>query len=216
MKRLNEEGVLTQQGFIWHQSAVTRILKNFTYTGNLLLQTKYRENHLTKRTLVNHGVLPKYHAENTHEPIIDIDTYNLVQEEFKRRAERYEKPHNKNAYPLTGLITCGLCGKHYRRKVKETGPVWICTTYNTHGKKVCPSKAIPETTLMTIVEKLGGIDKITDIQAFNDNTLIITLTNGENIVKQWQDRSRSESWTKEMRIATGIKTKERRMQNGNS
>ena len=42
MKRLNEEGVLTQQGYTWHQSAVTRILKNYTYTGNLLLQTKYR------------------------------------------------------------------------------------------------------------------------------------------------------------------------------
>lgn len=216
MKRLNEEGILTQQGFIWHQSAVTRILKNYTYTGNLLLQTKYRENHLTKRTLVNHGELPQYLAENTHEPIIDIDTYNLVQEEFKRRAERYEKPHNKNAYPFTGLITCGLCGKHYRRKVKETGPVWICTTYNTYGKKACPSKAIPETILTAFAEELGGIGKITDIQAHNDNTLIFTLINGENIVKQWQDRSRSESWTKEMRIATGIKTKERRMQNGNS
>lgn len=207
MKRLNEEGVLTQQGYTWHQSAVTRILKNYTYTGNLLLQTKYRENHLTKRTLVNHGQLPQYLAENTHEPIIDIGTYNLVQEEFKRRAERFEKPHNKNAYPFTGLITCGLCGKHYRRKVKETGPVWICTTYNTYGKKACSSKAIPETTLMTIVEELGGIDKITDIQAFNDNTLTITLTNGESIVKQWRDHSRSESWTKDMRIATGIKQK---------
>ena len=216
MKRLNKEGILTQQGYTWHQSAVTRILKNYTYTGNLMLQTKYRENHLTKRTLVNHGELPQYHAVNTHEPIIDIDTYNLVQMEMTKRAERFEKPHNKNTYPFTRLITCGFCGKHYRRKVKETGPVWICSTYNTHGRKACPSKAIPETTLMTIVEEIGGIDKITDIQAFNDNILIITLTNGENIVKQWQDRSRSESWTKEMRIATGIKTKERRMQNGNS
>lgn len=49
-----------------------------------------------------------------------------------------------------------------------------------------------------------------------DVSIRLTLTNGESIVKQWQDRSRSESWTKEMRIATGIKTKERRMQNGNS
>lgn len=94
--------------------------------------------------------------------------------------------------------------------------MWICSTYNTHGKKACPSKAIPETILTAFAEEFGGIDKITDIQAFNDNTLIFTLTNGENIVKQWQDRSRSESWTKEMRIATGIKTKERRMQNDNS
>ncbi len=216
MKRLNEEGVLTQQGYTWHQSAVTRILRNYTYTGNLLLQTKYRENHLTKRTLVNHGELPMYHAENTHEPIIDIGTYNLVQLEMTRRSEKFAKQTTRKTYPFTGLITCGICGKHYRRKMKETGPVWICNTYNTHGKKACPSKAVPETVLTAITEELGGIDKITDIQVYNDNVLRFTLANGENAVKQWQDRSRSESWTKEMRKTTGAKTKERRMQNGNS
>ena len=216
MKRLNEEGVLTQQGYTWHQSAVTRILRNYTYTGNLLLQTKYRENHLTKRTLVNHGELPMYHAENTHEPIIDIGTYELVQLEMTRRSEKFAKQSTRKTYPFTGLITCGICGKHYRRKVKETGPVWICNTYNTHGKKACQSKAIPETVLTAITEELGGIDKITDIQAHNDNILRFTLTDGESAVKQWQDRSRSESWTKEMRKTTGAKTKERRMQNGNS
>ena len=52
IKRLNASGILTQQGFTWHKSAITRVLKNYTYTGNLLLQTKFRENHLTKRTLV--------------------------------------------------------------------------------------------------------------------------------------------------------------------
>lgn len=104
MKRLNEEGILTQQGFSWHQSAVSRILRNYAYTGNLLLQTKFRENHLTKRTLVNHGELPQYHAENTHESIIDIGTYNLVQLEMARRAERFSKPQTKTEYPFTGII----------------------------------------------------------------------------------------------------------------
>ena len=125
MKRLNAEGVLTQQGYTWHKSAVTRILKNYTYTGNLLLQTKYRENHLTKRTLVNHGQLPQYHAQDTHEAIIDIDTYNAVQLEMHRRAEKYGKPQSSRKYPFSGMITCAGCGKHYRRKVTATGPVWI-------------------------------------------------------------------------------------------
>ena len=154
MKRLNEEGVLTQQGCTWHQSAVSRILRNYAYTGNLLLQTKFRENHLTKRTLVNHGELPQYHAENTHESIIDIGTYNLVQLEMARRAERFAKPQTKTEYPFTGLITCAGCGKHYRRKVTKTGPVWICATYNTLGKKACPSKAIPEQTLMALTAEI--------------------------------------------------------------
>lgn len=216
MKRLNEEGILTQQGCTWHQSAVSRILRNYAYTGNLLLQTKFRENHLTKRTLVNHGELPQYHAENTHEPIIDIGTYNLVQLEMARRAERFAKPQTKAKYPFTGLITCAGCGKHYRRKVTKTGPVWICTTYNTLGKKACPSKAIPEPTLMALAAEIDDFSKITAITADKDNTLVFSLINGETIVKQWKDRSRSESWTPEMRAAVGKKTKERSKQNGNS
>lgn len=208
MKRLNREGILTQQGFTWHKSAITRILKNYTYTGNLLLQTKYRENHLTKRTLVNHGQLPQYHATDTHEPIIDIGTYNTVQLEMYRRAQKYGKPQTSGKYPFSGMITCAGCGKHYRRKVTATGPVWICTTYNTHGKAACPSKAIPESTLMEIAAIVSATCEITAITAHNDNTLAFSLADGTVTVKRWQDRSRAASWTPEMRAAAGQKTRE--------
>ena len=216
IKRLNDEGVLTQQGFTWHRSAITKILTNYTYTGNLILQTKFRENHLTKRTLVNNGELPQYHAENTHEPIIDIGTYNSVQLEMKRRAEKYSGKPTHNTYPFTGIITCDNCGKHYRRKVTPTSAVWICSTYNTYGKSKCPSKAIPETTLTALSTEIGGIDKITAITAKNNNTLTFTLTSGEVVTKHWKDRSRAKSWTPEMRAEVGKKNKERRTQNANS
>lgn len=209
MKRLNKEGILTQQGYTWHKSAITRILKNYAYTGNLLLQTKFRENHLTKRTLVNHGQLPQYHATDTHEAIIDIDTYNSVQLEMHRRAQKFGKQQSSQKYPFSGMITCALCGKHYRRKVTATGPVWICSTYNTLGKAACPSKAIPESTLMEIAATVSATGEITAVTAHNDNTLEFTLADGTVTVKRWQDRSRAASWTAEMRAAAGQKTREK-------
>ena len=211
MKRLNSEGILTQQGYTWHKSAITRVLKNYTYTGNLLLQTKYRENHLTKRTLVNQGQLPQYHATDTHEAIIDIDTYNQVQLEMYRRAQKYGKQQTSEKYPFSGIITCAGCGKHYRRKVTATGAVWICSTYNTHGKAACPSKAIPESSLMEIAAQVSATGEITAVTAHNDNTLAFTLADGTATVKRWQDRSRAASWTAEMRTAAGEKTRERNL-----
>ena len=211
MKRLNKEGILTQQGFTWHKSGITRVLKNYTYTGNLLLQTKFRENHLTKRTLVNHGQLPQYHATNTHEPIIDIGTYNSVQLEMYRRAQKYGKQQSSQKYPFSGMITCAGCGKHYRRKVTAAGPVWICSTYNTHGKAACPSKAIPESTLMEIAATVSATGEITAVTAHNDNTLEFTLADGTVTVKQWQDRSRAASWTAEMRATAREKSRERNL-----
>lgn len=146
-KRLNESGSTTQSGGVFHKSAVERILRNYAYTGNLLLQTKFRENHLTKVTRKNQGELPRYHAANTHEAIISQETFDAIQAEILRRKRKYAPAMSPQTSPFTGLITCALCGKHYRRKT-TTGPVWICSTYNSYGKAHCPSKAIPEEKLM--------------------------------------------------------------------
>lgn len=114
---LNADGILTQKGYAWRKCGVTRILRNYNYTGNLLLQRFYSENHLTKRKLENGGELPRYIAENTHEAIITEEQFSAVQEEISRRAAKYRSDKSSAVtYPFTRLITCGICGKHYRRK----------------------------------------------------------------------------------------------------
>ena len=199
MKGLNEDGILTRVGKPWRTEGVLKILRNYNYTGNLILQKTYRENHLTKRKMKNNGEKPQYHAVGTHEAIIDIATFEAVQEELARRSEHYSgKKPSTVTYPFTRLIVCANCGKHYRRKTTATGIVWICSTYNTHGKKACASKAIPESVLynLTADTPLGDL---TAIRAEKDNTLVFCFKNGERTVKQWQDRSRRESWTEEMK-----------------
>ena len=54
-KRLNEQGILTRMGCRWCGKTVRGVLRNYTYTGNLLLQKTYRENHITKRKMNNNG-----------------------------------------------------------------------------------------------------------------------------------------------------------------
>jgi hypothetical protein len=120
-----------------------------------------------------------------------------------RRAEKYGKPQSSQKYPFSGMITCANRGKHYRRKVTATGPVWICSTYNSLGKNACPSKAIPESTMMALAAEVSAMGEISAITAQNNNTLVFTLVDGTQTVKRWQDRSRAESWTDEMRSAAG-------------
>ena len=147
-KRLNEDGIPSRFGKQWGQSVISKILSNYTYTGNLILQKTFRENHITKKTIINNGELPKYHAEDAHDAIIDMETFQAVQAEKTRRAARFlKKPAPKKAYPFTSLLVCDGCGKNYRRKVTKTGPVWVCGTFNSRGKAACASKQIPEETL---------------------------------------------------------------------
>ena len=200
MKGLNEDGILTRLGKPWRTEGVLKILRNYNYTGNLILQKTYRENHLTKRKMKNNGEKPQYHAVGTHEAIIDLASFETVQEEIVRRAEHYSgKKTTVATYPFTGLIVCDGCGKHYRRKTTATGIVWICSTYNTHGKKACAdSKAIPENVLYELTADTS-LDDLTAIRAEKDNTLVFCFKNGEQTVKRWKNRSRAESWTDAMK-----------------
>ncbi len=220
MKKLNAEGKTTRNGNAWTRTCVHRVLCNYSYTGNLLLQTTFRENHITKKTMPNRGELPMYHAEATHEAIVSMEDYQAVQEEMARRATKHNRStHGPAKYPFTSLIVCGACGKSYRRKVTRTGPVWICSTYNIYGKAACPSKQIPEETLEKAAAEALGLDafdgkalhdKITVIQAMRDNTLVFSFKDGTQTVKRWTDRSRAESWTPEMREAARQKALKQR------
>ena len=216
MRGLNEDGITTKEGSVWHQSAVSRILRNYTYTGNLLLQRFYSENHITKKKTKNNGEKPMYHVEDAHEAIIDKATFEAVQQEITRRAEKYstsKKPITNS--PFSSLITCGICGKRYRRKTTATRVVWICSTYNTLGKAACASKQIPEETLEALIADIS-FEELAGIRAEPENTIVLQMKNGEEITRRWDDRSRSQSWTPEMRARTGQKTRERNKQNDSS
>lgn len=69
----------------------------------------------------------------------------------------------------------------------------------------CTSKAIPEVTLLQITDDIPFDEIIAD----DDNTLYVHYRDSE-MVLHWKDRSRSESWTAEMRKEAGAKTIQRR------
>ena len=223
MKRLNADNISTVYFKQWGTSAVSKILSNYTYTGNLLLQKTFKENHITKKSKINRGELPKYHVEGSHEAIIDIDTFNAVQQEKARRAERFmKKPMPKRKYPFSSLLVCDVCGKNYRRKTIKTGIVWVCGTFNSLGKAACASKQIPEETLKKVTSNVLGQKelkesvlrkRIKSILVCNDNILVFRFFDETEVIRKWEDRSRSQSWTEEMKAVARQKYMERRIPN---
>ncbi len=214
---LNEMKISTINGCEWAADDIRRILRNEKYAGNMLLQKKYRENHLTKRTLKNNGKLPQYFVEESHEPIIEKSVFEAVQKHLQEQSEHFTASKPAGVYPFSSRIQCQCCGKNYRRKTTATGIVWICSTYNTKGKKYCPTaKQIPENTLISVCCEMLGISEF-DTDIFENqiekilvpapNELTFIFTDGHQISAKWKDRSRSESWTNEMRKATGERSK---------
>ena len=192
---LNCRNLKTRNGNAWSHASVLWILHNYSYTGNLLLQTTYTENHITKKYRMNSGELPMYHAEHSHEPIISLETYEAVQEESKRRAEKYGKKENGNQSPLAGRVYCGLCGKRCRRKRRHQRFIWICNMSSMKGQEACRAKAVPEEVLMEIAAECEAEKLI----VCDNNTVRAVSQTGDEQIRQWAYVSRSESWTKDKR-----------------
>ena len=209
--QLTEDGIPTRNGGIWQPQTVARILRNYTYTGNLLLQKTFRENHITKKTIRNTGQKTQYLLEEAHEAIIPLETFEAVQAEIERRIDsRRNTPPAKPTFLYTGIIQCAKCGKNYRRKTTAGRVSWICATFNSRGKKYCASKQIPESTLDALVaEMVKNPADIQKIIADDGNTLHFHLVDGSIVTRIWADRSRSESWTAEMRETARQRAKER-------
>lgn len=206
---LNKEGIKSVQGKAWNMSVIRMILRNYNYTGDLILQKTYRENYLTKKKKRNQGELSQYLVEDDHEPIISKEMFYEVQKIASERAEHYNATKETNrVYPFTGLIQCGICKKNYRRKKGSARWYWSCITFDRSGKEHCNSKSIPEETLITLTKRVLKISEVTIevvkkkikfIEAFNDNKLVYHLNNGKVVEMVWQDLSRRNSWTPEMR-----------------
>jgi len=219
-RELNERGQYTKQGKPWSTFSIQKILHNYTYTGNLLLQTTYRENHITKKTVRNKGQHPMFRVVGAHEPIISLADFEAVQKLADSKADHFKAGGEKGTYPFTGKLICNGCGKHYRRKKTAARVVWICQTFNTMGKVYCPtSKQIPEETLMAATAEVLGLEQFDEhifaatvrhICVGENNSLCYHLRDGRTVETTWADRSRAESWTPEMKEAAKQKSKMRR------
>lgn len=210
VKRLNEMGIKPKSGGSWGSTKIKEILKNEKYCGDLLLQKVFVADHLTKINKTNNGELPQYFVKDNHEPIIDRDIFDKVQIETGIRAGKYKSQQTTVAtYPFTGKIVCSICGKNYRRKLNNAGTkyqkaVWICSTFNTLGKRYCDSKQIPEDILISVTTEVLGLaefdestfsQEIKDIQVQRTNLLAFVFNNGDTVKKHWKYKSRSESWS---------------------
>ena len=176
--------------------------------GDSLLQKKFTNNHLEKREMVNHGELPMYYAEETHEGIVDKATYQEAARICKARREKYSHSQPPHYTVFSGLIQCPKCGKSYRRVTSNGSVGWNCATYIRKGKAGCHGKKIPETVLQAITAEALRLDhfepetvreKIERIIIPQPNHILFCFKDGSRCEKVWKDRSRSESWTAEMK-----------------
>ena len=208
--KLNQLGLRTVLNNSWNGKRVADIIKNEKYTGNALLQRKYVTDHLSKKLVMNKGKLPKYYAEGTHEPIIDLPTFQKAQNIMaERREKRNVKQNPANSYPFSGLILCSRCGKNYRRVTYKGHTAWNCPTFIHSGKDACPAKQIPEPILISLTAEVLGLEEFDEVifrsqikqmQVPEANKVVYIFQDDREVETVWQNRSRKFSWTEKAKL----------------
>lgn len=139
-----------RQNFDWHATSIRVILNNPVYLGQTTFgRTKVKGK--TKKKKVATDESEWIVVENTHEPIIDKETWNLAHDIMKNRRRETKSGETQM---FAGLVKCSDCSSalNVSRNAK-TGKYtsFSCWVYKNYGKERCTSHSIGYKTLYNIV-----------------------------------------------------------------
>ena len=170
---LNEEGVPTPATYcgwnmgrkgpyagLWSSERISEMLQNETYLGNMVqgrtVKISYKSKKCLKQDRENWVVV-----ENTHEPLIDRETFDKVQALAQRRNEEYFEALGRFTHLetteniLKGLVYCADCKRPLVRykNVSHEKKLWYTFICPTHANDIgsCPLKNIREDALFPML-----------------------------------------------------------------
>ena len=118
----------------WNRNTVKRILQNVTYLGSVSNGNVKKINYKSKKVMIM-PMEERIIVEDMHEPLVDKETFNIVQDLIKSRTGVRTKSYD---WLLKGLLTCKECGKKLsivpQKHPNKTTFYVRCNTYacNTH------------------------------------------------------------------------------------
>ena len=133
---------------LWCAMTVGKILQNRMYCGDMV-QGRYR---MKSYKIHVQEIVPQdewYIVENTHEAIIDRETFNKVQQLLMR--DTRTGPQQKKLYLFSGFLKCADCGKSMTRSKVGNTVYYYCRTYKDQSKSACTKHTIKHTQLEAAV-----------------------------------------------------------------
>ena len=129
---------------LWNKTTIWRILHNEMYTGTMIQGRRKKVSYKSK-VLIDVPEDRWYRVEGTHEPIIDLETFNAVRRSLAVRAKT---DGSGEVHLLSGLVKCMDCGSTMSkvtdcRQGRPRRSYLRCKLYADSGKaKLCTRHSI--------------------------------------------------------------------------
>ena len=142
-KGLNRGGKKTQPNpYKWCKTTIQKILAQQEYCGDVINFKTYSKNFKNK-TRIDNPVENWKIFKDVHEPIIDRDTWEMVQKHTARTKRRAPKKENARKHIFSGLIRCADCGSnmsYHTNTVNKDIHYFSCSNYVKDTRGTCQTR----------------------------------------------------------------------------
>ena len=207
--RLNKANIVTPSGYKktnyssrlidrdnWNISTVKKILCNRIYTGDLVQHTQTKVNYKSKKKITLDEKLWII-VENTHEALVDKETFEYVNNLRKRNTRNYEIKTNREKRLLEGKLFCKECKNRLTVLYRKKQNYWSvnCNRYSRDPVRgrcyshFYPYNYLEDQVLEQINKSISKLIKELDIKELNDEVvknIHKETTNIDKIVKELQ------------------------------
>lgn len=162
--------------YLWPDKTIYDILARQEYLGHTVTGKSYKVSYKSKKTKKNPEE-KRYFFPNTHEPLIDEETFKLAQ---KRLATRHRPTKSKEIDLFSGLLFCGDCGhKMYLQQgvnMPECKHAYTCGNYRNRKKNMsqCSTHYIRKSVITELV--LSDMQRVLSFVKHNEKELIKAVT----------------------------------------
>lgn len=164
---LTEEGYRKRNGEKFTANDILRILRNPLNMGTAVMNRRHYDFESKKTETV-----PKekqFRVENKVPATVSRQLWEQANASIDRRRTDTSnrcRGRNKEEYPLSGKLICGLCGMPYYRRVRKRKDgcgqtvEWKCRNYILEGRKSgCRNISVEEQSFFTLLEQVCGKDR---------------------------------------------------------
>ncbi len=185
----------------WPDKTLYDILTRQEYLGHTITAKTYKVSYKSKKTRKN-AEDKRYFFPNTHEPLIDEETFALAQ---KRIATRHRPTKSDEIDLFSGLLFCGDCGyKMYLQKgagTPERKHAYTCGNYRNRARNdfLCTTHYIRKSVLKELV--LADLQRVMSYVKGHEQEFIQTATEcSEQAMKKALGHQRKELDKAEARL----------------
>ena len=170
---------------MWSLRTVSVILSNEVYTGTMV-QGRQRVISYKVHDCISVPKEEWFVVEGTHEPIVDRETFQLVQKLSQRNTRT--APGTGKVHLLAGLVFCGICGKAMHRTSARGVGYFCCRTYQEKSHQACQKHTIRTDVVEQIALEAvqSQIARLKEIDSIGE----AVQQRKDGVVRQkWSDRS---------------------------